>query len=487
MTKADAQLTRLTHDIEYHAELSSTLSSGDGSPLWLNSNKYGLSSTERNSGYVRGGVFRPVEADSDRLWRIGFGADIAVPVNYTSHFVVQQLYADFEYKKVRLSVGSKERGMELKNDLLSTGGQTTGINARPIPQVRLELPDFWTIPHTGGWLSVKGHLSYGMFTDGAWQEDFITSPSTQKYTSGTLYHSKAGYLRIGNKDKSRWSFTGGLEMAAEFGGKMWNVGKRLDDDSSFNGKYVKGRTGIQGFWNAFIPGGSDARDGDYKNVEGNHLGSWVFSLDYQGKGWSARAYMDHFFDDHSQMFVQYGWKDLLAGIEVQLPDNPFATSVVMEYIDTKDQTGPLYHDGTATLPDQISGRDDYFNHAMYTGWQHWGQSMGNPLIISPLYNDSHEIRFEHNRVKGHHFALAGQPSKEFSYRVMYTHLKSWGTYLLPLIDTRRADFFFAELGYSPKRYKGWSAKAAFGTNGGSLLGNSTGATLTIAKRGFLAK
>ena len=487
LNQASAQGVYPFNDVEYSAEMSATLSKGDFSPFWLSSNKYGLSSVKENSGYLRVGAFRSTESDADYLWRIGYGADIVIPVSHTSSFVVQQLYADIEYKKVRLSIGSKERGMELKNEQLSTGGQTIGINARPVPQVRLELPDYWTIPRTGGWLAVKGHLAYGLFTDNSWQKHFINSTSTQKYTANVLYHSKAGYLRIGNEELAPLSFTGGLEMATQFGGKMWNVGKRLDDISDFSGNYVKGDSGIKGFWNAFIPGGSDARDGDYKNVEGNHIGSWVFSLDYKGNGWKVRTYLDHVFDDHSQMFFQYGWKDMLLGLEAELPDNPLVSNIVVEYLNTKDQTGPLYHDHTSNIPDQISGRDDYFNHAMYTGWQHWGQSMGNPLIISPIYNSSKEIRFEHNRVKGHHIALAGSPTDELSYRLMYSHVKSWGTYLLPLIDTRQADLFYAELEYSPRRHNGWSAKVAFGANRGNLLGKSTGATITIAKRGIFFK
>ena len=143
LNEVSAQVAYPFSDVEYSVEMSGTLSNGDYSPFWLSSNKYGLSSEEEKSGYLRVGVFRPIETDSEYLWRIGYGADIALPVNHTSPFVVQQLYADFEYKKVRLSIGSKERGMELKNALLSTGGQTTGINARPVPQVRIELPEYF--------------------------------------------------------------------------------------------------------------------------------------------------------------------------------------------------------------------------------------------------------------------------------------------------------------------------------------------------------
>lgn len=42
-------------DIHYEAELQGSFSSGT-TPLWLNANKHGLGSLERDNGYLRGGV-----------------------------------------------------------------------------------------------------------------------------------------------------------------------------------------------------------------------------------------------------------------------------------------------------------------------------------------------------------------------------------------------------------------------------------------------
>ena len=81
--------------------------------------------------------------------------------------------------------------MELKNQQLSTGSQTLGINARPVPQVRLALPDYWTILGTKNLLALKGHVAYGKTTDDGWQKDF-KSPQSRS-TEGTFYHSKAGF------------------------------------------------------------------------------------------------------------------------------------------------------------------------------------------------------------------------------------------------------------------------------------------------------
>ncbi len=478
---AHAQVSRLWHGLDYCAEMSGTASGGgDFAPFWLSANRFGLSSVEHNSGYFRGRVQRAVEADSLRIWQIGYGLDIAVPVNYTSHFVLQQFYADFRFKDIGLSIGAKERPEELKNAALSSGGMTYSNNARPIPQVRLELPRFWTIPGTGGWLAVKGHVAYGLYTDNGWQREFHAPQST--YSANSLYHSKAGFLRIGNEHKFPLTFVGGLEMSCQFGGEAWNVTQRLDDPA-FDPSHVHMGNGLNSFWNAFIPGGSDASDGNYANSEGNQLGSWHFSLNWKGKGWKLRAYAEHFFDDHSQMFLQYGWKDMLWGVEAELPQNPVIGTLLYEHLRTTDQSGGIYHDETDVLPTQISGIDNYYNHPIYGAWQHWGQALGNPLLMSPIYNKNGSISFRHNRVIAHHVGLAGQPLPTLGYRLLFTHIKSLGTYANPTENPVYGNYFMAELSYAPRNFHGISFVGAFATNGGQMLGHTTGGMLTIRKTG----
>lgn len=468
-------------DLHVRTEAAAAAAPGT-TPFYLSANRYGLSGTEGGYGYLRAGLFRPAEADSARRWRIGYGIDVAAAYDMPSGFVVQQLYADFDWRALRLTAGSKERPSELKNPLLSTGGLTAGMNARPVPQVRLELPRFWQIPGTRGWLAIKGHVAYGRFTDDGWQEDFH-APGTH-YAKGVLYHSKAGFLRIGNREKFPLTFTGGLEMYAQFGGEAWNIGYRADANSTgFTGEYVNMNNGLKGFWNAFIPGGSDARDGDIRNVEGNHVGSWHFSLDYQGAGWSVRGYAEHFFEDHSQMFLEYGWKDMLWGAELSLPRNPFVSAILYEHLRTTDQTGGVYHDATPQLPYQISGADNYYNHQCYGAWQHWGQVMGNPLLLSPVYNRDGRITVRHNRITAHHVGIAGRPTAETDYRLLLTHVRSLGTYTEPAIDPLHANYFLAEAGYAPRWAKSFSLRAAVASNGGDLLGKSTGALFTLRWNG----
>ena len=154
----------LTDSLHYRAELQTTLSVGDNAPLWLNANKYGLSSLKTANGYMRGSIERSLSVDNGRKWGIGYGVDIAMAAGYTSTLIVQQAYVEGRWLKGTLTIGAKEYPMELKNPELSSGSQTLGINARPIPQVRLALPEYWTIPGTNNWLALKGHIAYGKTT-----------------------------------------------------------------------------------------------------------------------------------------------------------------------------------------------------------------------------------------------------------------------------------------------------------------------------------
>ena len=284
----------LGHGIRYNIELQGSFSHGK-TPLWLNANKYGLSSLSSTNGYLRGSAVRPLSVDSARRWGIGYGVDIAVPLHYTSHVVVQQAFVEARWLHGVLSVGAKEYPMELKNQTLSSGSQTLGINARPVPQVRLALPEYWTIPALGRWLQLKGHVAFGVMTDDNWQKDFTQCRS--KYAERVLYHSKAGFLRIGNEERfCPWSIELGLEMAAEFGGNLYHYGANGEMEQIPTG------SGFKDFFHAFIPSGADATDGAYANVEGNHLGSWLMRINYKADTWHVGIYADHFFEDHSQMF-----------------------------------------------------------------------------------------------------------------------------------------------------------------------------------------
>lgn len=459
--------------IRYHGEVGINVAGGRNTPFWLMNNQYGLSSRTRNNAYLRLGAFH--DMDTARRFTWGAGVDLAVAARFTSTFIVQQLYAEAKYRCLNLLVGSKELPGFISNSDLATGNLTYAGNARPIPQVRAGIFDYADFWGTKGWFAIKGYIAYGKFTDNRWIKSWVNPNSS--YALGTLYHSKAIFFRGGNAKKFPLEFELGLEMATEFGGTLYNTSY---------GKEVKMPQGIKSFLKALIPmrGGEDTPNGEQLNVEGNMLGSWNFALAWKTDKWSVKAYYQHYYEDHSMLFFDYPWKDGLYGLEAKLPENRWVSDIVYEFLYSKDQGGAVYWDHTPEINEQVSGRDNYYNHSLYNGWQHWGMGIGNPLFISPIYNDSHNLYFRSNRLWGHHLGFKGQPFDEVGYRILASYQKSWGTYSNPFPNPETSFNLMAEVSYAPKKLKGWKGDLAFGMDAGSLIGNSYGVMLKISKTGW---
>lgn len=493
---ADSVCSQSVFDnIDGMVEMQGSLASGN-TPLWLNANKYGLSSLDSSNGYLRAAIGRQTEQDSTKRWGFGYKADMAITQGYTSRTILQQAYVEGRWLKGVLTIGSKEIPMELKDNQLSSGSQTLGINARPIPQARLSLNDYWTVPFTKGWISLKGHIAFGMTTDGKWQEDFTNK--TSKYSTDVLYHSKAGYLKINNgKQGCPWSLEVGLEMATQFGGTTY-----MED----NGQTIKieNGTGAKDFWNALTGRGFDAIETKYTNVEGNLLGSYVARFNYETNKWKLGIYADHFFEDHSGMFFAdydgygsgsewnekkkskffiYSLKDIMLGVDLELKECRLLKKIVVEYIYTKYQSGPVYHDHTQSISDHIGGEDNYYNHQIYGAWQHWGQVMGNPLYRSPIYNDNGTINVDDNRFYAFHIGVAGNPADNLGYKILATYQKGFGNYSKPYLCPKENVSLMAQTHYSFTKGKlaGSYIRCGIGADIGKIYGHNFGAQLTIGK------
>ena len=498
-TDGEADKCDISDHITYMYEAQTSASSGK-TPLWLNANKYGLSSLDEANGYVRVAMEKPLLTDSAHALGLGYGFDVALLGNYTSTVAIQQAFVEGRWLHGVLTVGSKYYPMELKNSQLSSGSQTLGINARPIPQVRLALPDYWTLPFAGRLFHIKGHIAYGKMTDDNWQHSF--TGRTSKYSDDVLYHSKAGYIMVGKPEQPRsLTLEVGLEMATQFGGT---------NHEFINGTetIVKGNTGIGGFFKVLFPGGSDSpyQGTVYESVEGNTVGSWVGRLTYNHDTWSLEAYIDKFFEHHSAMFLLdydgygtgdewnvkkdnkyllYDFGDCLVGLELKLKNCTLLRGVVAEYITTKYQSGSIYHDRTESNQVHIGGKDNYYNHHIYPGWQHWGMVMGNPLYRSPIYNDDGQVNCQNNRFTAYHLGFNGSVTPCVDYRVLATYQEGWGTYNFPFNKKRTNTSVMVEAVYNHRH--DWMITTALGMDTGRLIGNNFGLQLTFRKTGLWGK
>lgn len=464
--------------ISYDAETMASISTGRNTPFWLVANKEGLGSIRTNTGYVRGALMREATGEKRLTW--GFGADLMGAWRAEAPFIVRQLYGELRYRDFVLTVGSKclSDTSRLVNRRLSSGDLLFSGNALPVPEARLSMPDYLYIPGLHNWLGFKAYIGYGLMTDSRWKKSYTDNNSN--YTRHVLFHTKGLMLRVGPQGRP-FSFEGGLEMAAQFGGTIMrgdSVVRHLPH-------------GLKDFWKVTVPsgGGTDSPIGEQTNVLGNHTGEWSARLNWHpaNRSWQLSAYYLHFFEDHSMMFFDYPWRDGLFGLEFRNPAGRWITGAVYEFLSTTDQSGPVYWDHTSLIPEQVSGADDYYNHSYYDGWEHWGMGMGNPLLISPLYNRNGTLNFQCSRVRGHHWAIEGQPSANVGYRVLTSYTRGWGTYSLPYTDVRSNINLLLEVSCTTPRLAGWSGTLSLGADWGSLLGRSFGAAITIKKSGIITR
>lgn len=480
-THAFAQLKDLGKGITYSIEGEATLSDGDHAPLWLSSNRQGLGSTERNHAYERVGVFRDCSVDSAHTWKHEYGLDLVVNQNAPADFMVHQAYMKIGYKKIGLTIGARDRKIDLRNNQLTSGGLSLGINATPIPQVLAEA-DYFSVPGLHQWWKWRGRIGFGRTTDGSWQKSWVDRDT--RYTTNVLYHEKAVYWKFGREEAFPLVYEIGIQMYTLFGGTSYNITGRNHRDKSIPLEHSQN---LNAYWHAFWPMGSegDVTDGYKKNVSGNHLGSYNMALQWKTTTWSARAYFERFFEDHSMLTVQYGIYDHLIGADATLPRNPFVSHVLVEHLSTKDQSGPVYHDPTNSMPDAIAGIDNYYNHQQYSGWQHWGMAIGNPLLTSPIYNADHTLVFTNNRVQAWHIGMDGQPSDELTWKMLFSFTRNWGSYYMPFLDVKKQQYYLFEVGYAPKHLRGWTGTFSLGIDHGNVVGNNTGVQLRIRKQGLL--
>ena len=479
--------------IGYTLQTDIVTSTGKHAPFWLVSNRHGLSSLDNNNANLSLGIHRDFDKKKGFTW--AYGAEIAGAWHYIEPFYIQQLYADIKYNCWELSIGSKERWAEGKHHTLSGGGLTFAPNARPIPQMRFGINEYTTVPWMfNEWVQVKGHFSYGKYTDDKFQENFTDGASGVHYTTGLIFHEKTAFMRIANPSGKGLGWESGLEMYTKFGGDLYVSGEyRRTFPTSFM-EYVK----------AFIPmpGGKNAPSEEQVNINGNVLGSWHAIMDYTAENWKLRAYYEHFFEDHSQMlgiswvsdregvkrFLSYHpWQDGLWGLELELYKGKWFKGIVAEYITSRDQSGPILHNTNANFKEQISGYDYYYNHYFFQSWQHWGMAVCNPHLLSPIYNENGSLTMPNTRIRSYHIGITGEPYKEWTYRIMSSYTRHWGSFAEPLPNPEGVTSAMLEITHTPSKLQGWQFTGAIATDRSNLIGNNLGGMITITKTGFLIK
>lgn len=453
--------------LDIKVESAGVFTDGDYAPFWITNNNYGIGSELRNKEYLRTGIFGDKNVFNNKL-NISVGADMILSHNIQSDFYIHQLYADFKYRAIGVSIGAKERNNILKNKDLSSGGLTLSNNARPIPQVEAGFHGFEEIPFTNGLLHINGAISYGKFLDDKYKKRHAGDGN---YAENVFYHRKYAYIKV-EKDYPL-SFIIGLEMDTQWGGKFYQKGE-------YSGQ---SKPSVKNFFKVFVPmsGGSDATETDKVNITGNVYGSWQFILNYKKEDYSLKAYHEHFFEDHSGLIFK-NIPDGVYGLEFNLNKKEIVSAILLEYIHTKNQSGPFLWDETPEIPIQVSAGDNYYNQVEYISLSNYGFVLGNPLLTSPIYNDGKTLFVLNSRISAMHGGISGYFTDNLKYRALVTYSKSWGTSFIPSKSVRNQFSSMLEVGYSSERLDGWNFSGALAyDNSATMVGDNLGFRLKISK------
>lgn len=469
-------------------------SSGEFAPYYIASNSQALTT----QGYgLQEYVYAGRELSRSGRFEYGFGAGILAgytsTVDYThynrevqafqelgrrpSAISLRQLWGGVKYRSLCIYAGMKGECSALFNSELGSGDLVMSDNARPIPQIRAGFVDFQDIPLTRGWVQIQGELAYGKFVDSGWLEDHYNYYNSFVTTGAYMHYSRL-YLRS-NPDRPL-SVTVGMQQAAQFGG-TWQTYSQGEQTSSHTGTVR-----FKDFVNALFPwtGGTSDTGGDAAYYSGNHLGSWNLMFTYRFRGGSTlKAYMQSPWEDGSGIGKLNGW-DGVWGLEYSFAEgSPVLKTIVAEYIDFTNQSGPMHwapgdFPGTQ-VPGEATGADDYYNNYMYNGWTNYGMAIGTPFVKSPIYNTDGYMRFTDNRVRGFHIGADGVLGNSLKWRALFSYRTSWGTPFLPSPEKLHDTSMLVEAAYTLPRVPGLTLSGALAFDAGSLYEDNVGAIVKL--------
>lgn len=477
--------------LDYEATVTAQASCSSLAPYMLGSWNEGRYA-EGNGFWQEASLEKKLDTSKRFSWSIGAGymAGVGSATDYSrwldeaeswgehkarrNAFRITKLYAGVKYRAAYLTAGMKSVGSRIVDDALSSGDLTRGINASPIPGVAAGFLDFVDIPLTKGWLQIDGEIMYGRMTDSGFKRNEFNY-FYGKLSQNLWYNYKRCYFRT-NPHKNFY-VTIGMQAAGLFGGTTYIYRSgHLDDvlDRGFNFKDV---------CQLFFP--MEGGEGYYT---GSHLGSWDFKADYRlPDGSRVSAYFEWPWEDGSGVGRMNGW-DGLWGLQYVPPRNPVVSKAVVEYLDFTNQSGPIHFDPddhlNTPITGHVSGADNYYNNDYYGAYSNYGMSIGTPFLKAPIYNRNGALDFLHNRARGFHVAVEGQPCDRVSYRVKAGYQTAGGYGWIPNYRKSHCTSAMVEAEMRPlKRIPQFNVGLTMAFDSGTLRGDNFGARVRLTYQG----
>lgn len=477
----------------YEAKVIATAASGKFAPHYMASGRSGVVTSSGNA-LLSARIERGLSHTQRFAWGFGVQAigGYSSGVSYgrynstgwgshnmhPSRIFIQQLYGGVKWRSLSLSLGMQERGSGLVDDGLSSGDLIHSANARPIPQARLGFIDYQPVPFTKGFLQVQAEFAYGKFTDSGWRRNHADYYNSM-IVSGIWYVYRKLYFRT---DPSRpFSAIVGVQAAGQFGGssEYYNKGELVHTDH----RGVR----FKDFIKMIVP----YEKGKEDFVQGNTLGSWDIKGTYRFRnGMALDGYIQWPWEDGSGMAKLNGF-DGLYGLAFTLPGGvPLLRRAVVEYLDLTNQSGPMHwapsdYPGTL-ITTEATGADDYYNNKYYGAYANYGMILGNPMVMSTIYNLDGYNTIIANRVRGFHVGAEGFVTPRLRWSAKIGYRKAYGNGFEALLPPLHATSALIGASWNPANLSGLTVGCELALDRGSLPANSFGALLTLTYSGIIS-
>ena len=166
------------------------------------------------------------------------------------------------------------------------------------------------------------------------------------------------------------------------------------------------------------------------------------------------------------------------------------TKAVVEYLDFTNQSGPIHFDQEDNLGNPLTGyaqgADNYYNNDYYGAYSNYGMSIGTPFLLAPIYNRNGMLTYLHNRARGFHAAMEGNPTDRLGYRLMVGYSVAGGSGRQPDFRKSHSTSAMIEARWQPLRdLPGFEVDMKLAMDKGSLRGDNFGLQLQVAYTGAL--
>ena len=391
--------------IDYSAVLNvkGMLSSEEELPFWMHHNKVGRVAPDSNistwftaKAITNLSLFSSIEGGAGILYYDGLKDGLAI----------DELYANYRYKWLQVTLGQKHRPILYNGLSASNQNILWSLNARPLPGIRFATnrPVFFS--------QEPGLEREGFGFEAIWAEYFM---GKDRYTEGAMLHHKN--FRLVYRFSEVWEIKAGMHHFAQWGGNP--AGNELEKRPDSFSTYLDVITG---------QGGESGLE-ENADVLANHLGSYELFISREFRDFRLQFIYNHLFEDSWGMGFG-NFPDGRYGIyyEDTETDRLF-NSFIVEYYNTRNQrnlNGPVEH-------------LEYFSHGIYrSGWTYRNRIIGAPFFTP--YEAETGPGISNNKFSAIHIGIGGQVPlgfQNYPYKLLlsYNHREgSWTNWINPNED-----------------------------------------------------